>query len=90
MGHEGTENISVHHNDDSYDSPERNRVPHHKAKNKPFITHLLGSCRWNGDLLCIHHFAHHASGAVGRAHQNWIDSELLRRDSLQTSEERVR
>ena len=37
----------------------------------------------------IVHLAHHTSGAVGRADQYWIESQTLRRDSLQTPEQRV-
>ena len=84
-----TENVGIEHHDNSYNRAKRDRMPRDEAKDNAFVAHLLGSRGGNRDGLRIHHFAHHSSGAVGRAHQNWIDAQLLSGDSLQTSEERV-
>src|SRR5580692_1536060 len=90
MRHKGLEDVSVQQNDDPHDRPKRHRMPRHEAENNAFIANLLGSCGRNRNGLSVDHFPHHSAGAVGGAHQNWIDSKLLRRNALQASEERVR
>jgi hypothetical protein len=39
--------------------------------------------------LRVDHLAHHAAGAVGRSHQNWTETQLRRRDLLQTAEQDI-
>src|SRR6266487_2227348 len=64
-------------------------MPEHVPENGAFVAHLIRSRRRDGDGLSVHHLAHHASRRVGRAHQDRIEAELLRRDPLQAAEQRV-
>src|SRR5262249_31050177 len=64
VGHGVRNDIRIDHHDDSYDRTQRDRVPEHKPENNSFVPHLLGCSRGNRDRLCIHHLAHHATGAV--------------------------
>src|ERR1700689_3083378 len=88
--HGPSENIRVEQYDDSNDGTESNRVPRDKAENDSFVADLLGSSGRNRDRLRIDHFPHHTSGAVGRAHKDRVDAQLLRSNSLQAAKERVR
>src|ERR1700704_4786906 len=65
-------------------------MPHHKSEYRAFVPDLLGGSGGYRDRLRVHHFAHHATRTIGCAHENRIDPELLRSDSLQTPEQRVR
>ena len=65
-------------------------MPHHKSEYRAFVPDLLGGGGGNRDRLRVHHFAHHSTRTVSRAHEHRIDPELLRSDSLQTPEQRVR
>jgi hypothetical protein len=64
-------------------------VPGHEPENDSFIAYLFSCGGGNRDGLGVYHFSHHASRAVGGAHEDWVDAELLRSNSLQTSEERI-
>src|SRR5438477_9002327 len=75
--HEVRENVGVQHDDRTDDGAERDRVPHDEAKDVAFISHLLSSRGRDSDGLRVHHFSHHTAGAVGRAHQNRVNTELL-------------
>lgn len=90
MRHRPAENVGVEHHDNSDDGAQGHRVPYHKPENNSLIAHLLGSRGGNRDGLRIYHFPHDAACAIRGAHQNRVDTELLRRNSLQASEERVR
>ena len=49
-----------------------------------------GRGRGDDDRLRVDHLAHHAAGAVGRAHQVRAEAELLGRDPLHAAEQHVR
>src|SRR6266853_1501762 len=83
------EDIGVKQHDDSHDSPECHRMPCDEAENNSLVAHLLGGGSGNRDGLGIDHFAHDSPSTVCRAHENGVDSELLRCNSLQAPKQRV-
>ena len=83
------EDIGVKQHDDSHDSPEGHRMPCDEAENNSLVAHLLGGGSGNRDGLGIDHFAHDSPSTVCRAHENGVDSELLRCNSLQAPKQRV-
>src|SRR5947209_2851001 len=64
-------------------------MPGDESEYHSLVADLLGRSGGDGNRLGIHHLAHHTSGAIGGAHQNWIDTQLLRSNSLQASEQSV-
>src|SRR5262249_1937201 len=68
---------------DSDNRAQRHRVPRAETENDSFVADLLSSRRGDGDGLCVDHFAHNSTGAVGGGHENWIKAELLSGDCLQ-------
>ncbi len=64
-------------------------MPENETEDDAFVSYLLGGGGGDCDGLSIDHLAHDATRAVGGAHQNGIDAELLRRNALQAAEERV-
>ena len=89
MRHGPAEDVGIEHNDNSNDGTQSNRMPHHKTKNDSFVTDLFGGSGGNRNGLCIDHFSHDSAGAIGRAHKNRVNAELLGRNSLQASKQRV-
>ena len=89
MGDEPTEYIRVEQDDDSDDRAESYGVPGDEAEDDAFVADLLGGGGGDGDGLGVDHFSHHASGTVGGAHEDGVDAELLRSNSLQAAEESV-
>ena len=90
IGNELWKNVGIDHHDDADDGRKRDGVPEYKAKDGPFVAYLIGRGRGDANRLRVDHFAHHASGAVGGAHENRAEVELLRSDFLQTAEESIR
>src|SRR5438270_10875231 len=90
MRHCVREDIGVHHHNQSDNRCQRDGVPENETEYLAFITDLVGSSRCHADGLRVHHLAHHAACTVGGAHQDRIETELLRSDSLQTTEQCVR
>ena len=82
--------VGVQHDDDFDDGSQSNRMPHYKSEDRALVPDLLGGSGCNRDRLRVHHFSHHATRTISRAHQNRIDPELLRSNSLQTPKQRVR
>ena len=78
-------NIGIHHHDDSDDGRKRDGVPEHEAEDGTLIAYLIGRGRCNANRLRVNHLAHHAPGAIGGAHENRTEIELLRGDFLQIS-----
>src|SRR6202140_4632176 len=89
MRYRVSENIRIEQHDDADDGTERHRIPGHESKNDSLIAYLLSGRRGNYDGLPVFHFPHHSPGAIGGAHQNRIDAELLRSDPLQTAKQRI-
>ena len=56
------------------------------AEQVAFLTYLPGNSASDHQRLSRDHLPHHAAGAVGRAHQNRAQPQLVRRDYLQTAE----
>src|SRR5882724_1148434 len=90
MWYQAREHVCVQHYDNPHDRGQRDRVPEDKPENLAFIAQLVGGGGGDNDGLCVHHFAHHTASAVGRAHQDGIEVELLGRDLLQAPEQCVR
>src|SRR6185369_98137 len=89
MWYQGWKDIGIEHNYYSNDGTEGHRVPRDKSEDDSFVADLLGSCRRNRNGLGVHHFPHYSSGAVVRAHENRVDAELLRSNTLQATKERI-
>src|SRR5215471_12058724 len=83
-------NIGIDHNDHADDGCQRHRMPGQETEDRSFIPNLIGRGCGNANGLGIDHLTHDAAGAVGRAHQNRAEVELLGGDFLQTAEESIR
>src|SRR5437588_11916324 len=64
-------------------------MPHNEAEYLAFVADLIGCGRGYADRLRVDHLAHHAAGAVRRAHKHRIEAELLRRNALQAAEQGI-
>jgi len=71
-GYEALEDVSVEHHDCPDNRGQRDGVPKHKPENAVFRANLIRGCSCDTDGLRVDHFAHHAAGAVRRAHQNRV------------------
>src|SRR5579859_2371065 len=89
MRYRGSENIGIKQHYHSDDGAERHRVPGHESEDNSLIAHLLGGGRGNRNGLRVHHLPHHSTGAIGCAHQDRVDAELLRGNPLQTAKQCV-
>ena len=89
-GDELREDVGVHHDNDADDGGERHRVPEDEAENGAFVADLVGGGGGDADGLRVNHLAHDPTGAVGGAHENRAEVELLGGDFLQAAEENVR
>jgi len=65
-------------------------MPEDEAEDGAFLADLVGGGGSDADGLGVDHFAHDAAGAVGGAHQDGAEVELLGGDFLQAAEEDVR
>ena len=83
------EDVGVEHDDDADDGGQGYRVPEDEAEDGAFLADLVGGGRGDADGLGVDHFAHDAAGAVGGAHEDGAEVELLRGDFLQAAEENV-
>src|SRR5215471_999006 len=83
-------NIGIYHNDHADDGCQRHRMPEQETEYRSFIPNLIGRGCGNTNRLRIHHLTHDAARAVGRAHENRAEVQLLRGDLLQTAEESIR
>src|ERR1700727_2654794 len=81
--------IGVKHDDDADDGTKRHRVPNHKAEDNSLVADLLGGRGGNGNRLSVHHFSHDSAATVGGAHQDRINAELLRSNSLQAAKQSI-
>src|SRR5271154_1137607 len=63
--HQVRKHIGVKHHDDANDRAERDGVPENVAEDDAFVAHLLCCGGGDGDGLRVHHFTHHAAGAIG-------------------------
>ena len=77
MRHQVGEDVRVKHHNHADNRTQRDGVPEDKSEDNPFVAHLFGRGCGNRNGLCIHHFPHHATGAVGRTHENWVNTQLL-------------
>src|SRR5262249_51331922 len=75
--------VGVEDDNHPHDSAQSNGMPYNKPEYLALIPDLIGCGCGHDDRLCIYHLAHHATGAVGGAHQDGIKVELLRRNTLQ-------
>ncbi len=89
VGDELGEDIGVEHDDDADDRGQGDRVPEDETEDGAFLADLVGGGGGDADGLGVDHFAHDAAGAVGGAHENRAEVELLGGDFLQASEENV-
>jgi len=64
-------------------------VPEDEAEDGAFLADLVGGGGGDADGLGVDHFAHNAAGAVGGAHEDGAEVELLGGDFLQAAEEDV-
>ena len=85
-----SENIGIEQHYYPDDGTESHRVPRHKAENDSLVADLFSGSGGDCDGLRVYHFPHHASGTVGRAHEDGIDAQLLGGYSLQTTEQGIR
>ena len=84
------EDVGVEHYDYADDGGQGNRVPEDEAEDGAFLADLVGGGGGDADGLGVDHFAHDAAGAVGGAHEDGAEIELLGGDFLQAAEEDVR
>src|SRR5882672_340663 len=83
------EHISVEHDDDADNGSKGHGIPENEAENGAFLPDLIRRGSSDADGLRVDHFAHHAAGTVGRAHQNGAESELLSSDLLEAAKKNV-
>ncbi len=83
------EDVGVEHDDYADDGGERDGVPEDEAEDGAFLADLVGGGGGDADGLGVDHFAHDAAGAVGGAHEDGAEVELLGGDFLQAAEEDV-
>src|SRR6202049_647546 len=90
VGDEWGEDVGVEHDDDADDGGQGYRVPEDEAEDGAFVADLVGGGGGDADGLRVNHLAHDPTGAVGGAHENRAEVELLGGDFLQAAEENVR
>jgi hypothetical protein len=71
--------IGLQYDRDADQAGQRDGVKEHESQDGPFVAELVDRHR---DGLGINHLAHHATGRIGRAHQNRREPELLGGDLL--------
>ena len=81
--------VGVEHDDDADDGGEGDGVPEDEAEDGAFVADLVGGGGGDADGLRVDHFAHDAAGAVGGAHEDGTEIQLLRGNFLQAAEEHV-
>src|ERR1700676_3236626 len=89
VGDELGEDVGVEHDDDADDGGQGYRVPEDEAEDGAFLADLVGGGGGDADGLGVDHLAHDAAGAVGGAHEDGAEVELLGGDFLQAAEENV-
>src|SRR5438094_4616021 len=88
------ENVRLQKGDHADDRGACDRIPEHRAEDRPQrvgpLLRVVVACgTGNHDRLGIDHLAHDAAGRVGGDDEDFVQMQLLRRDSLQAAEERV-
>ena len=89
VGDELGEDVGVEHDDYADDGGQGHGVPEDEAEDGAFLADLVGGGGGDADGLGVDHFAHDAAGAVGGAHEDGAEIELLGGDFLQAAEEHV-
>ena len=82
VGDELRKKVRVSEDDDANDGREGHGMPKNVAEDRTFVADLVGGGGGHADRLCVDHFAHHTTGAVGGTHQDGTQMELLGGDAL--------
>ena len=69
---------------------QREAVKENVTEDRAFVPVPVRRGARDDDALRVHHFAHHAPGAVGRGHEHGADAGAVGGNGLQTAEEDVR
>lgn len=76
-------------NQDADEAGQDDAVPEDEAQDLALVPVPFGGGAGDHDALSVDHLSHNAASAVGCAHQDGGDSDLLGGDFLQTAEEHV-
>src|SRR5438093_6345043 len=81
--------VSLQRHEEAHQRGERDAMEKYVAQDVTLVTEPVGRRGRDHDALRIDHLAHHATRAVGRAHQYRLQPDLFRGHSLQAAEQHI-